>query len=123
MASIKITKASVKIATDEMAQAKREGIFSNRTDVSNGYGLAIIKALATMTPCKDASKAGKRDHVLNGGDSISLDWHDIFPDMGATTRPDQGVERRLTTAVRLADQSIGWGWVAVDDRFHLVRTV
>jgi len=119
---IKVTKATVTIAQSDMEQAKREGTFSNRTDVSNGYGLAILRALATATVCNDTSKAGKREHVVSGGDSICLQWHDIFPDMGRNTRPDQGVERRLNTAIRLMPKSIGWGWVQVADEFHLVRT-
>jgi len=119
---LKITKAQVTVAQGDMVEAKKAGTFSNRTDVTNGHGLAILRALATATVCNDASKAGKRTFVENGGDSVCLDWHDIFPDMGERTRPDQGVERRLNTAIRLMPSSIGWGWVQVADEFHLVRT-
>lgn len=93
-----------------------------KSDHAAHYALASLRLLATHSVCKDASKAGKRKHIESGGDYIAGDWYAILPTMGASTRPDQGFENRLRAALAVYGKSIGWGWIAIDGQFAIVRT-
>jgi hypothetical protein len=93
-----------------------------KSDNAAHYALASLRLLATYSVCKDATKVGKRKHIESGGDYIAGDWYHILPTMSASTRPDQGFEKRLLAALAVYGKSIGWGWSVIDGHFAIVRT-
>jgi hypothetical protein len=122
------TKPMLATAKADVLAYKASGMAARRyiADDAAAYALASLRLLADLPIVGDASKGGKRKYLADNGESVGAtdgDWRRILPTMGASTRPDQGFEKRLLAALAVYGENIGWGWHATEDHgFVIVRT-